>query len=90
MKKIKNNRFVRGLYFYVKNYFGRKRNNFGYIADSVKVTPPHIFGNKKNIFIYDYVGIGPNCFISATNAKLELLTLLGQKIKHKKLTFVKV
>src|SRR5574344_1422798 len=31
--------------------------------------PLHNFGKKKNIFIYDNVGIGPNSFISATNAK---------------------
>ena len=31
--------------------------------------PPYNFGNKGNIFIYDNVGIGPNSFISATNAK---------------------
>lgn len=68
-RRIKNNRFVRGLYFFIQNYFSAKRNNFGYMADSVTVTPPHIFGNKKNIFIYEHVGIGPNCFISATNAK---------------------
>lgn len=69
IRKIKNNRFLRGIYFLYQSFFGSKRNRFGYIADSVIVTPPHFFGNKSNIFIGDNVGIGPNCFISATNAK---------------------
>ena len=38
--KIKNNRFVRGLYFWYKSYFGYSRKSFGYIADNVILTPP--------------------------------------------------
>lgn len=69
MKRLKNNRFVRGVYFLFNNYFGAYRKDFGYIADNVIINPPYIFGNKKNIFIYENVGIGPNSFISAVNAK---------------------
>lgn len=69
MQKLKNNRFIRGIYFLYNNYFGAARNEFGYIADNVIINPPYNFGNKKNIFIHENVGIGPNSFISATNAK---------------------
>lgn len=70
MKRIiKNNRFIRGVYFLYKQYFGANKNKFGYMADNVIITPPYFFVNKGNIFIHDYVGIGPNSFISATNAK---------------------
>ncbi len=31
--------------------------------------PPLFVGNFKNVFIYDNVGIGPNCHLSATNAR---------------------
>lgn len=33
------------------------------------MNPPYNFGNKKNIFIHENVGIGSNSFISAVNAK---------------------
>lgn len=39
------------------------------MAENTIITPPYNFGNKRNIFIYDNVGIGSNSFISATNAK---------------------
>ena len=69
MSGLKNNRFIRGVYFLYNYYFGAARNEFGYIADNVIINPPYNFGNKKNIFIDENVGIGPNSFISATNAK---------------------
>jgi len=68
-RKIKDNRFIRGMYFLYQSFFGTKRNMFGYLSDNVIVTPPCNFDNKSNIFIYDHVGIGPNSFISTTNAK---------------------
>lgn len=39
------------------------------MAKNVVITPP-FNGNKKNIFIYDNVGIGPYAHLSATNAKI--------------------
>ncbi len=67
-KALKNNRFIRGAYFLYKSFFGLKRSSFGKIGNNVTFTPPYHFGNKKNIFIGNNVGIGANCFISATNA----------------------
>lgn len=70
MRRIKDNRFIRGVYFLYQYFFGAVKSNFGYYGTNVILTPPYNFGNKKNIFIYDNVGIGSNSFISATNAKL--------------------
>jgi hypothetical protein len=50
-RRIKNNRFVRGLYFFIQNYFSAKRNSFGYMADSVTVTPPMFLVTRK-IFLF--------------------------------------
>lgn len=69
MTSFKNNRLIRGAYFLYQDYFGSSRTSFGYIADNVIINPPYNFGNKKNIFIYENEGIGPNSFISAVNAK---------------------
>lgn len=66
---IKDNRFVRGLYFLYKSYFCPGRASFGGIAENVIITPPYSFSNPKNIFIGENVGIGPRCTILATNAK---------------------
>jgi len=57
------------IYFLYVTYFGTKRSAFGHIGKNVIINPPSNLGNKKFIFIYDNVGIGPNCFISAINAK---------------------
>lgn len=69
MRTLKDDRFIRGIYIFLTSYFGSKKNRFGYIADNVVFTPPYSFGNRKNIFIYDNVGIGPYCYILAINAK---------------------
>lgn len=39
-RRIKNNRFIRGMYFLYKFFFGQKRSGFGYLADTVVITPP--------------------------------------------------
>lgn len=67
---LKDNRFIRGLYFiWVRNFGGMKRRKFGFIADSVIITPP-ISGSLKNVFIYDNVGIGSNANLSTPGAKI--------------------
>ena len=40
---IKQNRFIRGIYYLYKYYFGYSRKSFGYIADNVIITPPHFY-----------------------------------------------
>lgn len=66
---IKHNRFVRGGYMFLMTIFGISRCKFGYCADSVIITPPYCLGNPKNIYLANNIGIGPNAFISAINAK---------------------
>lgn len=40
-RKLKYNRFLRGLYHIWRRNFGsQKRSGFGYISDSVIITPP--------------------------------------------------
>ena len=59
--KLKNNRFIRGLYFLYRDYFGScKRSRFGYIADDVTLMPPLRIDNPKNVFLY-----GDNCLRNA-------------------------
>ena len=69
IKIIKNNRFIRGLYFLYRDYFGSmKRSNFGYIADDVTLMPPLRIANPKNIFLYGDNGLR-NADIMTVNAK---------------------
>lgn len=66
---LKNNRFLRGIWRLYIDYFSAKKTKFGYYGQNVKITPPYSF-HKKNIYIYDNVGIGPRSFISTPNAKV--------------------
>ncbi len=66
---VKNNRFIRGMYFLYKSYFGLDRNKFAHIGKDVTINPPYGFGNCKKISIGNNVGIGGKCNISAINAK---------------------
>lgn len=69
IKRIKNHRFIRGLYFLYRDYFGSmKRSNFGYIADDVTLMPPLRIANPKNVFLYGDNGLR-NADIMAVNAR---------------------
>ena len=65
---LKNNRFVRGLYFGYRRRFGYAPSNFGYLCERATFTPPMHIINPKNIYIYSDGAIG-NATISALNAK---------------------
>lgn len=67
-QKIKNNRFIRGLYFGYRSRFGYPRSRFGHLCPGATFTPPMHIINPKNIFIYSEGAIG-NATISALNAK---------------------
>ena len=68
-QKLKNNRFIRGVYIFYRNYFGCcKRSKFGYIADDVTLTPPIKIDNPKNVFLYGDNGLN-NADILVTNAR---------------------
>ena len=68
MKSIKNNRFIRGLYYLYKSYFGYSRKKFGYCGENVSLTPPLAFSNPKNIYLYGDNGLS-NAYIMTTNAR---------------------
>lgn len=66
---IKNNRFIRGLYFLYRDYFGSlKRSRFGYIGDNVTLTPPLRIANPKNVYLYGDNGLN-NADIMTVHAK---------------------
>lgn len=67
-QKIKNNRFIRGLYFGYRSRFGYARSTFGHLCPGATFTPPMHIINPRNIFIYSEGAIG-NATISAMNAK---------------------
>ena len=69
MNNLKNNGFIRGIYFFFKRYFCCNKSGFGYIADNVVLTPPIWLNRKKNIFLYENTNLAANSYISAFNAK---------------------
>lgn len=66
---IKNNRIIRGLYFFFCGKFVPSRNKFGHLGEKVIITPPIFIGNPQNVSIENNVGIGPYAYISAMRAK---------------------
>ena len=50
--RIKDNRFVRGLYTLYRRYFGYSRKSFGYLGENAKLIPPLKIFNPNNIFMY--------------------------------------
>jgi acetyltransferase-like isoleucine patch superfamily enzyme len=65
---IKNNRFVRALYFGYRSRFGYARSKFGHLCEGATFTPPLHIINPKNIYIYSKGAIG-NTTIYAQNAR---------------------
>lgn len=66
---LNNNRFIRGMYFLYRDYFGCcNRRKFGYIANDVTLTPPLRIDNPKNVFLYGDNGLR-NADIMTTNAR---------------------
>lgn len=68
--RLKNNRYIRGIYFFFKSLIVPSNKAFGNIGKHVILTPPFYVGNPNNIIIGDNVGIGPRATFSATNAKI--------------------
>lgn len=69
LNQLKCNRFIRGLYYSYKRCFGYSRKSFGYISSGASFTTPFFISNPRNVFIYGTDAIGPNAFISGTNAR---------------------
>ena len=53
LRKIKDNRFIRGLYFWYKRYCGYSRKSFGYLGENAKLIPPLDIVNPNNVFMYE-------------------------------------
>lgn len=66
---LKANRWIRGVYFFLRSYIIPSKSNFGEIGSHVTLTPPLFLGNPRNIYLGDSIGIGPHANISAIRAK---------------------
>ena len=66
--KIKYNRFIRGLYMGYRELFGYSRKSFGFIASDVTITPPTIFDNPHNVYLYGNNGLN-HAVILTTHAR---------------------
>lgn len=67
--RLKNNRFLRGVYYSFKSSMIPSHKKFGAIGEQVIITPPFRVGNPKNLFFGSQIGIGQNAYISAIRAK---------------------
>lgn len=71
LRKLKNNRLVRALYFSYTKTIGFRKSAYGYLADNVCISIDCTIINPKNVFLYSGDVIS-NCFISALNAKFTM------------------
>ena len=71
LRRIKNNLFVRNCWVLSKKImcFFKGKRQFGQCDPTVVLTPPYKLVNPKNIYLGHNVGIGPNAYLSALNAK---------------------
>lgn len=71
LRRIKNNLFVRNCWVLSKRIlcFFKGKRQFGQCDPTVVLTPPYKLVNPKNIYLGPNVGIGPNAYLSALNAK---------------------
>jgi len=67
--RLKNNRFIRGLYCLYRDYFGCcKRSRFGLMGDNVTLVPPLRIDKPENVFLYGDNSL-MNADIMVTNAR---------------------
>lgn len=66
--RIKDNRFIRGLYTLYRRYFGYSRKSFGHLGENAKLIPPLTISNPHNVFMYENTKI-ENSTISAVIGK---------------------
>ncbi len=69
IRKIKNNRILRGFTFLFLQYMGVRKSKFGHLANNVRFTPPVNILNPQNVFIESGISFGKDLTISAINAK---------------------
>lgn len=69
MSTIKSNPFVRGVFMFLKTYFGNRRNSYGLCGENVLITPPIYVDTPKNVFLHGNTELGLYAHISCPNAK---------------------
>lgn len=65
---LKDNRFIRGIYFFYKDYFSVSKKKLGYCGPNVTLTPPLKISNPENVFLYGDNGLC-NADIATTHAR---------------------
>lgn len=65
---IKQNRFIRGFYYFYRQYFGYPKRAYGFWGTDITLVPPVFISNPKNVFLYGDNGI-KNATILTTNAR---------------------
>ena len=73
---LKKNKFVRGVYYLYKTYFGFEGKGFGYKGDQVTLIPPLFISNPSNVYLYGYNKL-ENATILCTNAKFIMKKYAG-------------
>lgn len=68
VKKIKDNRIIRGLFYIYINYFSVSKSKLGYCGENVTLIPPLFISNQKNVYLMGDNGLN-NASILTTNAK---------------------
>lgn len=71
LRRIKNNRLARALYYRYTKTLGFRRSAYGFLAEDVCISTNCTIINPKNVFLYSG-GVISNCFISALNAKFTM------------------
>ena len=69
MDAIKTIPFFRGLFIFLKSYFGYRRASFGFCGKNVLITPPIYIDNPKNVYLYGNTELGLYAHISCPNAR---------------------
>lgn len=65
---LKDNRFIKGIYFFYKAYFSVSKSKLGYCGPNVTLIPPLRISNPENVFLYGDNGLN-NVDIATTHAK---------------------
>ena len=72
IKILKSCPFIRGMYVFFNSFFGIRKSNFGYCANSVTLTPPLYIDCPKNVFLYEHTQLASGTVISTPNAKFTI------------------
>ena len=73
IKSIKQNRFIKGTYCLLRDYYGYSRKKFGYIAPDSFITPPIKITRPKNCYL-----MGNNSLRDAVILNLNAKFVLGK------------